>query len=102
VGEITDEFDENEIPFVKLDENTYNFEGRTSLNDFYKIIENDGTDFEMLKGDAETIGGLIIEQAGRILKNNEFITISNYKLIVVSSDKKRIRNVKVVKIQDNE
>ena len=102
VGEITDEFDENEIPFVKLDENTFNFEGRTSLNDFYKIMETDGTDFELLKGDAETLGGLMIEQAGRILKNNEFIAISNYKLIVVSSDKKRIRNVKVVKSQGHD
>lgn len=101
VGEITDEFDENEIPFVKLNENTYNFEGRTSLNDFYKIMETEGTDFESVKGDAETLGGFIIEQTGRILKNNEFIIISNYKLIVVSSDKKRIRNVKVVKTDEH-
>ena len=102
VGEITDEFDENDIPFVKLDENTYNFEGRTSLNDFYKIIETEGSDFESIKGDAETLGGFIVEQAGRIMRNNEFITISNYKMIVVSSDKKRIRNVKVVKMQEHE
>ena len=61
-------------------------------------METEGTDFESVKGDAETLGGLIIEQAGRILKNNEFIIISNYKLIVVSSDKKRIKNVKVVKL----
>jgi gliding motility-associated protein GldE len=102
VGEITDEFDENDIPFVKLDENTYNFEGRTSLNDFYKIMETEGSDFESVKGDAETLGGFIVEQAGRIMRNNEFITISNYKMIVVSSDKKRIRNVKVVKMQEHE
>jgi CBS domain containing-hemolysin-like protein len=102
VGEITDEFDEHEIPFVKLDDHTFNFEGRTSLNDFYKIMETDGVDFEELKGDAETLGGLIIEQSGRILKNNEFIAISNFKLIVISSDKKRIRNVKVVKLQEHE
>ena len=102
VGEITDEFDENDIPYVKLDENTFTFEGRTSLNDFYKIIEEDGADFELVKGDSETIGGLMIEQAGRILKNNEYISISNYKLIVVSSDKKRIRSIKVIKSQTNE
>jgi gliding motility-associated protein GldE len=102
VGEITDEFDENDIPFVKLDENTYNFEGRTSLNDFYKIMETEGSDFESIKGDAETLGGFIVEQAGRIMRNNEFITISSYKMIVVSSDKKRIRNVKVVKMQEHE
>ena len=102
VGEITDEFDENEIPYVKIDERTFSFEGRTSLNDFYKIIEDEGNSFESAKGDSETIGGFIIEQAGRILKNNEFIIISKYKLIVVSSDKKRIKTVKVVKLENHE
>jgi CBS domain containing-hemolysin-like protein len=102
VGEITDEFDENDIPYVKLDDRTFSFEGRTSLNDFYKIIEEDGSSFETLKGDSETIGGFMIEQAGRILKNNEYINISNYKLIVVSSDKKRIKTVKVLKLLNHE
>jgi gliding motility-associated protein GldE len=95
VGDITDEFDENEVVYSKIDENTYLFEGRTSLNDFYKIVECNEELFESLKGEAETIGGLIIEQAGRILRNNEFITIENYKLIVESSDKKRIKTVKI-------
>ncbi len=102
VGEITDEFDENDIPYVKLDDSTFSFEGRTSLNDFYKIIEDEGNAFETLKGDSETIGGFIIEQTGRILKNNEYITVSNYKLIVVSSDKKRIKTVKVLKLSNHE
>lgn len=95
VGDITDEFDENEVVYSKIDESTYLFEGRTSLNDFYKIVECNEELFESLKGEAETIGGLIIEQAGRILRNNEFITIENYKLIVESSDKKRIKTVKI-------
>jgi gliding motility-associated protein GldE len=95
VGDITDEFDENEVVFSKIDESTYLFEGRTSLNDFYKIVECNEELFESLKGEAETIGGLIIEQSGRILRNNEFITIENYKLIVESSDKKRIKTVKI-------
>jgi gliding motility-associated protein GldE len=101
VGEITDEFDENDIPYTKLDDYTFNFEGRTSLNDFYKIIESEGNEFNSIKGDAETLGGLIIEQAGRILKNNEYIIIGDYKLIVVSSDKKRIKTVKVLKTLNN-
>lgn len=95
VGDITDEFDDNEVVFSKIDETTYLFEGRTSLNDFYKIVECNEELFESLKGEAETIGGLIIEQSGRILRNNEFITIENYKLIVESSDKKRIKTVKI-------
>lgn len=95
VGDITDEFDDNEVVFSKIDETTYLFEGRTSLNDFYKIVECNQELFESLKGEAETIGGLIIEQSGRILRNNEFITIENYKLIVESSDKKRIKTLKI-------
>lgn len=95
VGDITDEFDDNEVVFSKIDETTYLFEGRTSLNDFYKIVDCNQELFESLKGEAETIGGLIIEQSGRILRNNEFITIENYKLIVESSDKKRIKTVKI-------
>jgi gliding motility-associated protein GldE len=95
VGDITDEFDDNEVVYSKIDETTYLFEGRTSLNDFYKIVECNEELFESLKGEAETIGGLIIEQSGRILRNNEFIIIENYKLIVESSDKKRIKTVKI-------
>ena len=101
VGDITDEFDDNEVVYSKIDETTYLFEGRTSLNDFYKIVECNEELFESLKGEAETIGGLIIEQTGRILRNNEFITIENYKLIVESSDKKRIKTVKI-KIYNHE
>ena len=95
VGDITDEFDDDEIDFSKLDSSTYIFEGRTSLNDFYKVLEIDGSIFENLKGEAETIGGFVVEQAGRILKNKEFIVLKNYKIIVESSDKKRIKSLKI-------
>ncbi len=96
VGDITDEFDDDVISFEKIDENTFVFEGRTTLNDFYKVIGNDGKEFEAVKGDAETIGGFIIEQAGRIMKNKEFIVQGNFKLIVESSDKRRVKSVKVL------
>jgi putative hemolysin len=100
VGDITDEFDEDEISFKKIDDSTFLIEGRTALIDCYKILEIDGKDFEAMKGESDTIGGFIVENAGRILKNNEFVLCSNYKLIVASSDKKRIKMVKVV-IQQN-
>ena len=97
VGDITDEFDDTEIQYTKQTENTYIFEGRTSLNDLLKII---GEQYELqideARGEAETLGGLIIEAAGRILKNNEYIMIGPLKLIVVSSDKKRVKSVKVI------
>lgn len=96
VGDITDEFDDEEVIFTKIDQNTYLFEGRTALVDFYKVIEIDGKEFESQKGDAETLGGFIIENAGRILKNNEFIECENIKLIVESSDKKRIKMIKTI------
>lgn len=96
VGDITDEFDDEEVIFTKIDENTYLFEGRTALVDFYKVIEIDGKEFEAQKGDAETLGGFIIENAARILKNNEFIECENIKLIVESSDKKRIKMIKAI------
>lgn len=96
VGDITDEFDEREIEYTKLDEKTYVFEGRTSLKDFCKILEIDFESIEIEKGDAETIGGLVTEKAGRILKNNEYIKIHNLKLIVESSDKKRVKTMKVI------
>jgi gliding motility-associated protein GldE len=96
VGDITDEFDDDEIVYTKIDESTYLFEGKTTLVDFYKVMDLDGKEFEIQKGDAETLGGFIIENAGRILMNNEFIMVENCKLIVESSDKRRIKMIKVV------
>lgn len=96
VGDITDEFDEDDLSFKKIDDETYLIEGRTALIDFYKILEIDGKDFENMKGESDTLGGFLVENAGRILKNNEFILCNDYKLIVASSDKKRIKLVKVV------
>lgn len=96
VGDITDEFDEEDLVYSKVDEHTFIFEGRTSLMDFYKVAKVDNEKFEELKGEAETLGGFVIEQAGRILKNNEFVIIDKYKIIVESSDKRRIKTLKVI------
>jgi gliding motility-associated protein GldE len=96
VGDITDEFDETEIVYTKVDDSTYIFEGRTALVDFYKVTDIDSKEFESLKGESDTLGGFLVEQAGRILKNNEFVECGNVKLIVESSDKRRIKMVKCV------
>ncbi len=101
VGDITDEFDDDEIDYKKIDDSTYLFEGRTALVDFYKIVNIDGKDFENKKGDSETLGGFIIEQEGRILKNNEYVTFDSLKLIVESSDKRRIKTIKVKLLESN-
>ncbi|TAF87788.1 MAG: gliding motility-associated protein GldE [Flavobacteriia bacterium] len=96
VGDITDEFDDTEIQYTKQADNIFLFEGRTSLNDLLKIIgEQHENTIEDARGEAETLGGLVIEVAGRILKNNEYIVLGPLKLIVESSDKKRVKSVKV-------
>jgi CBS domain containing-hemolysin-like protein len=96
VGDITDEFDEEDIVYSRIDDGVYIFEGRTSLMDFYKASKIEPEAFEKIKGEAETIGGFVIEQAGRILKNNEFIEVEKCKIIVESSDKRRIKTLKVI------
>lgn len=95
IGEITDEFDDDDIVYTKVDENNFLFEGKTSLVDMYKVLDIDGKSFEDAKGEADSIGGFLIEQSGKILKNNEEYIFENLKFIVESSDKKRIKMVKV-------
>jgi len=100
VGEITDEFDDDELIYTKINDNTYLFEGKTALVDFYKVMDITEESLEIDTQATETIGGLIVEVAGRILKNNEQVTIGPIQLIVESSDKKRIKMVKVIKNEE--
>lgn len=102
VGDITDEFDDDEIVYTKIDENTYLLEGKTSLVDFYKVIGIEEKDLEIESRAAETLGGLITEIAGKILMNNEYVEAGNLKLVVESSDKKRIKMVKAIKMETEE
>jgi len=101
VGDITDEFDEDQLAYTKIDENTFLFEGKTALVDFYKILAITEDELGIDTQATETIGGLIVEVAGKILKNNEHITVGPLKLIVESSDKKRIKMVKAIKLESN-
>lgn len=95
VGDITDEFDNDKIIYTKIDESTYLFEGKTALINFIKVLDIDEDEFD--SKNAETLGGFIIEEAGRILRNNEFIEVGDLKLIVESSDKRRIKMVKIIR-----
>lgn len=95
VGEITDEFDDEDIVYTKVDQNTFIFEGKTPLVDMYKVLDIDGKAFELSKGESDSIGGFLVEQAGKILKNNESFEFENLNFIVESSDKKRVKLVKV-------
>lgn len=102
VGEITDEFDDEGIVYTKVDESTYLFEGKTSLVDMYKVLDIDGKIFEERKGESDSIGGFLVENAGKILRNNEGFTFENLKFVVESSDKKRVKMVKVIKLELDE
>jgi gliding motility-associated protein GldE len=96
VGEITDEFDDDDIVYTKVDQNTFVFEGKTPLVDMYKVLDVDNKAFEFAKGESDSIGGFLVEQAGKILRNNETFDFENLKFIVESSDKKRIKLIKVI------
>jgi len=102
VGDITDEFDNDEIVYTKINDNTYLFEGKTALVDFYKVMETEEEELELDTQAADTIGGLAVELAGRILQKDEFVTVGNLKLIAESSDKKRITMIKAVKLDIKE
>ncbi len=96
VGEINDEYDEDEKNFVRLNSNTYIFEGKTVLSDFYKTLGIDDEEFEDIEGDADTLAGLILEIKGEFPKIGEKIVHSNYTFEVLEMDERRIMKVKVV------
>lgn len=95
VGDISDEFDDEDVTYSKLDDNNFVFEGKTALKDFYKIIKiEDETIFEDHKGEAETIAGFVLEISGSFPKLNSTINFKNYVFKIEALDKKRIKLVK--------
>lgn len=95
VGDINDEFDEDEIFYSKLDENTFIFDGKTALTDVVKVMNINDESFEEIRGEAESIGGLVIEHSGRIPRPKEIIEIGDFTFTVELSDRRRVRRVKV-------
>ncbi len=103
VGEISDEFDEEDIAYSKLDDNTYIFDGNTLINDLAKIIELENEDiFNEMKKEADTLAGLIIEVSGKIPQKNEKINFKNFSFIIEASDKRRVKRVKLIINKVNE
>lgn len=95
VGDISDEFDDDSLLFSKLDNSNYIFEGKTSMKDFYKILNIDSIIFDKLKGDSETLAGFILEISQSFPKINSKVVFENYVFTIESIDKKRIKQVKV-------
>jgi gliding motility-associated protein GldE len=97
VGEISDEFDEDDIAYSKIDHNNYIFEGKTGLNDIFKIINiEDETIFDDINTEADTLAGLVIEIAGKIPLKNEKITYKNFTFIIEAADKRRVKRIKLI------
>ncbi|NQX92729.1 MAG: gliding motility-associated protein GldE, partial [Flavobacteriales bacterium] len=101
VGDITDEFDDEQLQYSQLDERNYVFEGKTSLIDIYRIMDIDGDSLEAAKGESDTLAGFIIEQAGKIPLKGERVVFENYCFTVEAADKRKVKRVKVT-IEDKE
>jgi gliding motility-associated protein GldE len=96
VGDISDEFDEVDSSYSKLDEFNYLFEAKISLKDFFKVIRREETEaFESVKGDAETLAGLLLEIAQKFPKKKQIIKYQGYTFRVEELDQMRITQVKV-------
>ena len=96
VGEINDEYDEDEKNYIRINSNTFIFEGKTLLSDFYKILNLDDTLFEDAEGDADTLAGLLLELKGDFPKLHEKIDFMNYTFEIVEIEERRIAKVKVI------
>jgi putative hemolysin len=95
VGEITDETDEDQSLFRKLDEETYIFEGKILLNDFCKVMEIEEDLFDEVRGESETLAGLILELTGEILQKDQIIKHGKFTFRIESADKRRIKEIRV-------
>ncbi len=98
VGDINDEFDDEDLSYSRLDVNNYIFDGKVTIKDFCRVLDDGREDsFEEEKGESETLAGFILEVSGKFPKKGEKINFSNYTFTVEALDKKRIKQVKVTR-----
>jgi len=95
VGDISDEYDEDELLYTKIDNHTFIFEAKILLNDFFKISEIEEEDFVKVTEEVETLAGLILELKGDIPVKNERIDFGRYVFEIVAADNRRIKKVKL-------
>ncbi len=96
VGDISDEFDDEDLVYSKLDDFNYVFDGKTTLKEFYRVVKIENEDlFEEKKGESETIAGFVLEIAGSFPKRGEKVRFNNFEFLVESLDKKRLKQIKV-------
>ncbi|TXD46325.1 gliding motility-associated protein GldE [Polaribacter sp. IC073] len=98
VGDINDEFDDEDLSYSRIDHNNYIFEGKTSIKDFCRVLDDEDEDiFEEEKGESETLAGFILEISGKFPKRGEKIIFKNYTFTIEALDKKRIKQVKATR-----
>ncbi|MEQ9262340.1 MAG: gliding motility-associated protein GldE [Owenweeksia sp.] len=102
VGEISDEFDDEELVYSKLDERNYVFEGKIHLNDFFKVMQVDGEAFAEKRGEADTLAGFLLELAGKFPERNEETRFDAFVFKVESLEGRRIKRIKVTLADDKE
>ena len=95
VGDISDEFDDENINYSQIDERNYLFEGKINLKDFYRIIDVNEDSFEIRKGEAETLAGFILEIIGNFPKKGQKIHFENCLFTIEVVDNKRVKQIKV-------
>ena len=95
VGDISDEFDDENLNFSQIDEKNFLFEGKINLKDFYRIVDVNEEIFESSKGEAETLAGFILEILGNFPKKGQKINFSDVRFTIEAVDKKRIKQLKV-------
>ena len=95
VGDISDEFDDEDLIYSQIDDNNFLFEGKISLKDFYRIIDVNEEEFERKKGEAETLAGFLLEISGNFPKKSQKITFHNLIFTIENVDKRRIKQIKV-------
>ena len=95
VGDISDEFDDENLNYSQIDDKNFLFEGKINLKDFYRIVDVDEEIFEISKGEAETLAGFILEILGNFPKKGQKIHFTNVHFTIEAVDKKRIKQLKV-------
>lgn len=95
VGDISDEFDDENLNFSQIDEKNFLFEGKINLKDFYRIVDVDEDVFESHKGEAETLAGFILEILGNFPKKDQKVAFENCVFTIEAVDKKRVKQIKV-------
>jgi putative hemolysin len=95
IGDIKDEFDEEDTGFKKLDNNNFIFEGSTMINDVSRLMQLPANTFDAVKGESDSLAGLVLEIAGEIPQQNQVITSGDFEFIVLEMHKNRLQKIKI-------